>query len=238
MHKTGSTSIQHFLRDQGALVARAGAHVPPGFLIPTLHSDLPLLVLRPEFRWPARLRFPETEHPGWQRAAAGHVRAVADEHGVTVWSHEDLSYVRHDDELERLRDLLGDAPVHVVLYRRDRTAFLRSYREQVLATGFQLSDDPASFAYVGPDSWLADHEALARTYRRGFGKGNVTVLDYDAVVRDEGSVIPSFADLLGVPRPELPDPGPYYLNRSGEQLRLTDAQLAAIRRRAVEQRRP
>lgn len=237
MHKTGSTSIQRFLRDHvGDLLASVGATLPPGFLIPDLHSDLPLLVLRPDRTWPARLRFPETQDPGWQAAARAHVHAAVAgaPAGRVVWSHEDLSYVRYDDELDRLRDLVGTS-VQVVVYRRDPTDFLRSYREQLEATGFELSDDPKSFAYVQAGSWVADDATLVATYQRGFGPDAVTLIDYDEVVGRDGSVIPSFTDLLGLPRASLPDLDPYFLNRAGGQLRVTDEHLAAIRRRAVEQ---
>lgn len=239
MHKTGSTSIQQFLRDHtGDLLASVGASLPAGFLIPELHSDLPLLVIRPDRTWPARLRFPETQDPRWQAAATAHVRAaVADAPtGAVVWSHEDLSYVRFDDELDRLRDLVG-AAARVVIYRRARADFLRSYREQLEATGFAVSDDPTSFAYVETDSWVADHESVVAAYQRGFGPDAVTVIDYDEVVACDGSVIPSFTDLLGIPRRSLPSLESYFFNRSGGQLRVSDEHLAAIRRRAVEQSR-
>lgn len=237
MHKTGSTSIQQLLRDEGALLASVGASFPAGFLIPSLHSDLPLLVLRPGRTWPARLRFPETDDPAWQRAAADHIRrAVAGApQPVVVWSHEDLSYVRHDDELSRLRELLGDAPVQVVVYHRRRADFLRSYRDQLQATGFELSDDQSSFAYVQPDSWVADQDAVIETYRRGFGHEHVFVVDYDDALQRDGSVIPSFAELLGIAPADLPPLDRYFLNQSGAQLRLSDEGIAAVRRRAIEQ---
>lgn len=239
MHKTGSTSIQSFLHDHAALLAEVGATCPQGFLIPNLHADLPLLTLRADRVWPARIRFPETQDPGWQAAAAAHVRAVATtaEPLLVIWSHEDLAYVRHDDELERLRNLLGAAPVQVVIYRRERADFLRSYRRQLEMTGFEPSDDTSSFAYVGSDSWVADHEAVVATYERGFGVANVTVIDYDEAVRRDRSVIPSFTDLVGLQRASLPRLDSYFFNQAGGQVRLSEEHLAAIRRRAVEQSR-
>ena len=47
-HKTGTTSLQHFLRDEGDLLASVDAAYPPGFAIPTAHAELPLLAVRPE----------------------------------------------------------------------------------------------------------------------------------------------------------------------------------------------
>lgn len=237
-HKTGSTSLQQFLRDQDdGLLATVGASYPPGLVLPASHSELPLLAIRAERTWPARLRLPETQRPVWLAMAEAHVRSLvsASDREVVVLSHEDLSYVRHDDELERLRDLLGAPSVRVVVFLRAKGAFLRSYRSQLEATGFALSDDPASFAYVEADSWLVDHAALVGGYQRWFGDGNVEVIDYEDTVARDGSVIPAFAELLGISRSALPPLDPYFLNRSGTHLRPTDEQLAALRRRLSEQ---
>jgi hypothetical protein len=236
VHKTGTTSIQLFLHDQGDLLATVGACRPTGFLLPQLHAELPLLTLRRDWSYPARLRLPETDAPAWRAAASAHLRAqVASEPELLVFSHEDLSYLRHDDEFERLADLLAPRSVTVVVFVRDRTGFLSSYREQLRATGFEPSDDPASFAYVEPDSWLADFDALMGGYRARFGDANVVVVDYDAVMQRDETVIPAFTDLLGIPRTSLPPLDGYFANQSGSQARLTPEQLEAVRRLVVEQ---
>ncbi len=187
-------------------------------------------------RWPARLRFPETRRPSWLAAAADHVRGevVDPAHRCLIYVHEDLSYLRFEDELERLKALFASRAVTVVVFLRDRAAFLRSYRSQLEGTGFEPSTDPASFAYVEPDSWLLDYDALINAYRRCFGTRNVRVFDYDEVVRRDGTVIPAFMDILGVPRSSLPPLDTYFYNRSGAHIRLPDKQLAAIRRRLAQ----
>jgi len=236
-HKTGSTSLQHFFRDQNdTLLAAVGASYPDGFLIPTMHSELPLLTIRPERLWPARIRFPETQGETWLAAAAQHVRTTVHSSppDILVWSHEDLSYLRFDDQVQRLRDLLDPREVTVVAVLRDKNDFLRSYGDQLEAMGFSPSDDPSSFAYVGPDSWLVDYDALLDGYRRCFGHDNVKALDYDEAVRTDGSVIPAFADLLGVARSSLPALDGYFWNRAGVQLRPSDGQLAEIRQRLAQ----
>jgi len=232
-HKTGTTSIQAFVRHENdGLLAAAGCHYPDGFLLPGVHTDLPLLVIRPERTWPARLRFPETARASWQEAARSHVRrqVTTDEAELLVYVHEDLSYVRFDDELERLCELFDGRSVSVVAVLRDDAAFLASYRSQLAGTGFAPSDDPASFAYVEADSWLLDHEGLLDGYRRWFGAAHVTALDYDRLVDADGTVIPAFAELLGLERSSLPPLDPYFLNPAGSHIRLTDDQLLAIRR--------
>ncbi len=237
-HKTGTTSLQQFLADQHTdLLADAGITYPPGLVIPTSHTELPLLAIRPERLWPARLRLPETREPAWLSHAEAHVRDRISRPGpgVVVFSHEDLSYVRFDDELERLRDLLGTGPVRVIVFLRDKTAFLRSYRQQLEATGFPRSTDPSSFAYVEDDSWLLDYDALLAGYRQWFGDQHVEAIDYDATMAADGSVIPAFAERIGIDRAYLPALDPYFVNQAGSHFRLTPEQLAATRRRLKQQ---
>ena len=235
-HKTGTTSIQGFLRDENdGLLAASGCRYPEGFLLPTVHTDLPLLAIRPERSWPARLRFPETARSSWRDAAWSHIRRQVTDADVEqlVYVHEDLSYVRFDDELERLCELFDGPTVSVVAVFRNDADFLRSYRSQLEGTGFAESDDPASFAYVEPDSWLLDHDALLDGYRRWFGADQVTSLDYDALVEADGTVIPAFAELLDLDRACLPPLDRYRFNPTGSHIRLPEDQLRAIRRDLV-----
>jgi hypothetical protein len=235
-HKTGTTSIQMFLRDHNDdLLAAANAHYPSGFLLPVVHTELPLVAIRPDRMWPARLRFPETERASWQAAAREHIRAqVAGDHEQLVYIQEDLSYVRFDDEFERLCDLFEGRTVTVVVFLRDRTEFMRSYRSQLEGTGFELSEDRSSFAYVHDDSWLLDYDILLDGYRRWFGRDNVEVIDYEQVMHADGTVIPSFAEVLGIARSSLPDIDHYRLNPTGTHIRLTDEELRAIRQDIAE----
>jgi hypothetical protein len=233
-HKTGTTSIQQFLRDENdRLLAGVDASYAEGFLLRIVHTELPLLVLRPERMWPARLRFPETQRLSWQTAAGAHVRGQvsAPTPAQLVYLHEDLSYLRYADEFARLRALLDGREVTVVVFLREREAFLRSYAAQLEGTGFEQSDDPTSFAYVRPDSWIADYDALLEGYRGCFGAANVKTFDYDAVVARDGTVIPTFAELLGIPRSSLPPLDDYFLNPTGAHIRLPPEMLGAIRER-------
>jgi hypothetical protein len=154
---------------------------------------------------------------------------VADEHEVLVYVHEDLSYARFDDELERLGLLFDGREVTVVLVLRDPAEFLASYRAQLAGTGFEASDDPSSFAFVDDDSWLVDHDALVGAYRSAFGEHHVVTIDYGEAMAANGTIIPAFTDVLGIDRAALPPLEQYRLNQLGSHIRLTDQQLQAIR---------
>ena len=155
-----------------------------------------------------------------------------------MFSHEDLSYVRSDDEHERLAALFDGVTVEIVVFLRNKhVVSSQSYAAQLDATGFARSDDASSFAYVGQDSWLADYDGLLDGYRRSFGTANVSVLDYEAVMATHGSVIPAFLERLGIERSSIPSDERYRLNRTGTNVRPTEAQLQAVRQRLAEQAR-
>jgi hypothetical protein len=221
-HKTGSTSLQRFLRDEnGGALASVGARFPEGVIHPDNHLELQILAMRPERRTEAaRRRHPETLEPAWIRSTEDRVRAEIAGGGTIVYSAETLSYLRFPDELDRLLALLsgaggsGGTDVQMVMYTRDPAAFLRSYTLTLRLLGVDLSADPESNAYVQPDTWLVDYASRIALWERFLGAERVTVLDYDALVAAEGSVIPSFARVLGIEPAALGDLSGYFLNRS------------------------
>ena len=73
----------------------------------------------------------------------------------------------------------------------------------------------ASFADLGPGSWLLDYRARLRPFRQAFGSENVTVMDYDVEVERDGQIIPSFLRILGMLDHFSPaDWEPFVRNRS------------------------
>jgi len=214
-HKTGSTSLQEFLRDQAdGLLRAAGIDFPVGMLRPSNHVELHMLAMRPERESPARRAHPAAAGHKWAARARREVRAIlarADGHTI-VCSAEGLWYLRFDDEMERLRELLRGYSVTVVVFLREASSFLASYASTLAVLGFDRSGDPGSIAYVERDSWLVDYDANLDLWRRAFGTDHVTALDYDACVRADGSVIPAFCDLLAFDRTTLPDLSRYFLN--------------------------
>jgi hypothetical protein len=89
-------------------------------------------------------------------------------------------------------------PTRIVVYLRERTAYLRSYAEQLRRMGISReTKDKDSFAYMEPDTWLIDYDRRLDPFVRAFGKENVCVINYDTEVAENGSVIPSFLDAIG-----------------------------------------
>lgn len=213
-HKTGSTSIQHWLRDHEDLLAEYGVRFPRGWLRLNNHFELPLTLMRSDRMSSARLRGDEWRDPAW---CADVIKQVADDLDAhpkerTVLSCEGLGLLRYGDELGALRALVGDAIV--VMYLRDRFAYRASLEAMYCQPGMPgLSDDPEAYNYTAPDSWLFDFSALVERWQHHFTR--VAVVSYDRSVEWDGSVVPSFLRGLGVP---VVDVEGYRLNRRGEPI--------------------
>jgi hypothetical protein len=115
-----------------------------------------------------------------------------------VFSAEGLSYLRYADEMDRLRVLLPDGDIQIVMYRRKKSDFLASYTAEMTKHKVPEPVDRDSFAYIGEDSWLLHFKDRIQRFRVAFQAVNVHVIDYDDEIRRCGNVIPSFLRLLGV----------------------------------------
>ena len=208
--KTGTTSIQHCLRDHEELLAEHGVRFPRGWLLLNNHFELPLTLMRLDRMSVARSRADEWRDGAWRWNVLGQIvdDLLAHRDEVTVLSAEALSLFRYDDELEGLGAIVGDA--EVVAYLRRPGEFLASLAGHYAKADMPgLSDDPEAFNYLGPDSWRADYDKLLALWRRHFS--TVSTISYDGVSARDGSVVPSFFRRLGVPVP--PDVMEYRLNR-------------------------
>lgn len=216
LHKTGTTSIQQWLRDHEVLLAEHRIRFPRGWLQMDNHFELPLTLMRLDRMTNARRRSDEWRDPAWRDDV---VRQVVDDlrrhpDWTTVLSSENLSWFRYDDEFLALREVVGDA--HVVIYLRNKDDFLASLTAHFNKNGMPgVSDDPTAYNYVEPDTWLADYDARVADWARWFPR--VTVIDYDIVTTGGRSVVASFVELLGVPVP--PDVEDYRLNTRSDPVR-------------------
>lgn len=213
--KTGTSSIQAFLRDVApTLLAQRGLRFPRGWLRLNNHLELHLALMRLDRLSTPRTRNDEWRDPIFRDELVHQVRADLDAHPdeVTILSGEDNGLLRYDDELERLRELVGD-DAEIVVYFREPTAFLASLRDQLGKWGLPESDDPNDFTHCGPESWQVNRRARVERWLAHFDE--VTVFDYDECVANDGSVIPSFARHLGIE--PLPDVSGYWLNPRGQR---------------------
>ncbi len=176
-HKTGTTSLQHLLFDASSLLQINGAIV-----VPTSLSDkIAAACIREDCEIPP---FRVDSTPSLRKdelytecAAELAVIFSAEDCAKFILSSEHLSYFRNQSEIARLRGLFpNDISVDILLTLRDKNQFLRSYKMQLLRTGYTVSNKKSSLYYCGKDTWLVDYDSLVATYRAQFG--NVVIFHY------------------------------------------------------------
>jgi hypothetical protein len=162
---------------------------------PDQHSELASLAARPE-RIDMASTMPETLTEAWRAEARAHIRAqVTSDVDQLIYSTENLSLLCHADEIAAVMDLLHGREVHVVMYTRNPADFLASYSFTISLFDLDPPTRPDSITDLSADSWLVDYQSRIDLWAH---HAPVTVVDYDEVVVRDGSVIPSFADLVGI----------------------------------------
>ena len=204
-HKTGTTSFQHWLRiHHERLALEHGIDIYEGLF--QNNREIALLCADGSKQYPTMRRIPEWNTEHWQRYVTQHVLSQVEGPAETlVIASETLSFLRNPAELSALAELLTTREVTVVVTLRERNDYLRSWAEHLTRDGFTLSDDPNSFAYVQPDSWLADYDSLLAAYRNQFGQESVRVVDYEAEIRAHTSVIPGIMKHVVATTDNLPE---------------------------------
>lgn len=199
-HKTGSTSIQKFLHQQGDRLMAQGMLFYRGRHLPSNHVELHSATIRPSRPTPFKLDRGLLIDDAYCRLIQGDVSAFLDgcDDRAAIFSAEGLSYLRHPDELERLRALFAGHDVEIIVYLRETEAYRRSHLAEFgrrRARGGVVIGD---FADLAPGSWLLDYRARLKPFRQTFGSEHVHVIDYDVEVARDGSAIPALLRLLGI----------------------------------------
>lgn len=211
--KTGTKAIQYWLRDHERLLAQHGLRFPRGWLRLNCHQELPLTLMRLNRLCSPRELGDDWRDERWRTDVLRQVSDDLDAHRdvTTVLSSENLDLLRYDDEFSALRELVGDA--RIVVYLRDPASWLEALRDQYLhknGPGRSLSSDRDAYNYLEPDTWRVEYETLLDGWFQWFT--HVRIERYNRLVSYEGSVIPSFCRILGVP---VVDVDGYNMNQRG-----------------------
>jgi hypothetical protein len=200
IHKTGSTSIQGFLHAHREALRRLDVDFYSGAYNESNHVELHAAAMRCERTSPWKLGVGLEVDGTFREAVQQRVHQyIAESHcGCIVFSAEGLSYLRYEDEMNRLRNMIPEGRIEIVVYVRDPASFLASYKRELKKHVVPVLIDEDSFAYTGDDSWLVDFDKRIDGFRDAFGGQNVIVIDYDHELRTSGNVIPSFLRVLGV----------------------------------------
>ena len=217
--KTGTTSFQRWFSDNEAEITRTtGVRWFRGSFPDA--REIAAVCIDEGRQTPAMALgfFPDRTSPAWEpwaESVSASVRSqiTASDSPLYV-SCEALCLLRTPTEMQRLAELFDPATTHIVLTIRSAAGFLDSWKQHLEHDFFRRSNDPSSFAYVGDDSWLVDYESLKNAYGTTF-HGRLTVIDYDACLVRDGSIIPALMTTFTDVSPDaLPEWRNYRLNRS------------------------
>lgn len=221
-HKTGSKSLQALLRDCRQELLAIGYDLYHGrHGNGTNHTELQLATMRRDRDSFARTIWPKlVVDDAYFDAVRESVGSFLERSAVPhqILTNEDLSYLRHPDEFERLADLLGfpQREIKVIVVVRERASFLRSYTTQIFKRPNRApSNDPTSALYVGADSWLCDTDSLIKAFAHQFSEPP-TVICYEDAMRSDGSSIPSVLAAMDID-PECLPWKRYFLNPSSHE---------------------
>jgi len=213
-HGTDTTHFQEYLCDNHTALRRLGVHYHRDRELNAVGlPSLPLAVIRPDLDMTIRNQFPFALLSEAREAlSAGLQEAFSSAIPTMLVSHEALSFARHVEEVERLRDLTASREVVVLVTLRDKSAFLESYRTEMdqtrpipLIARKMARRHRTSVRYVEDDSWLLDYGALLGVYESVFGPDQVIRLDYEHEMAQRGSIIPALLEECGIEPSRLPD---------------------------------
>ena len=197
-HKTGTSSFQRWAETyRQELRAATGLRYYKG-QFGASHYEFPMLCMRRDRNMPMRARFHDWMLPSFMAGLRAQIVEELKEPGDVLISAEGLSYLRHDDEVHAVVELLEPRVVEFVLVLRRREDFLRSYREQMVREGFPPSAYVESFAFTDDSTWLADYPALLRAFN------NPTVVNYEEALDRHGSIIPALLEACVGTMPQVP----------------------------------
>ena len=208
LHKTGTTAFQEALDLAAPELLRLGVRVMQyqGPLYPDTPRaqafHLANAVIRLDCDAYFRLREPQSLLPSVLASSKRSVKeAAACSEQLLVASMESLSLARDESEVRRIVSLLSPRQVHAVLVRRDRVAFLRSLRSQIMRLGLRSTTDfKDSCLYLEHDSWVADVEGLVSLYSSVLGPSNVHVIDYEQSILRDSTIVPALWAAMSLPR--------------------------------------
>lgn len=217
--KTGSTSIQHFLRDHIDTLRQSGFDLYNGMYDSSNHIELFLATMNYDRDSFAKTTFKVDTNREYTKQITRRLNRYIGESDFEniIFTTEGLFRLRYSGEILRLKKILNSNfnNIKIILYLRDKKDFLESYKKQILKVdGRNFSTDPKSSLYVEDDTWMLDYEKLISLYKKGFGEDRIQVIDYDVEVGQRSTVLPSFLDAINIPAEKFSDISDYFLNKT------------------------
>ena len=216
--KTGTTSIQKFLKINRVLLAKHGIGIPES-LGAEMHYYLQLMANNDDyidsFTMNMELSNDQKDRKdlksAWERAFAQEVKESA--HKIWIISCETLhSRLRKKEEIKRLKRILKEifAEINIVVYLRDPLSmYISRMTEQAKAAIKVELPDPVS---LNREFDICDHRTTIKRWKGSMGQGKMIIRLFEKNSLTNNSVIDDFIDACDLPRCDYQHPKPQ--NRS------------------------
>ena len=174
VHKTGTTSIQHWLSQNAQHVKdETGWEYPAEFQVDGAHHVIP---------WSVRDSFSQNPVSRDHRIDLNQIRSTLVTKDKVIISSEPLC-VAGDSDVEKISELFAGFETTVVIYVRRQDKLIQAeYTQRVKQEVFPLGDSFDAFAMTWEKSVPAlDFFRLAERWRRHFNR--IVIIDFDAAIR-------------------------------------------------------
>lgn len=170
-HKTGTTSIQHYLRDHRKELAARGCYVPKKIMEFTAPSHFILNVWALDEQRSSSMKkrlLKEKPAAFWETLEENlhlsieqnYQKAIDQKCDEVIWTNEGLYLLNSAREHARLYKLFErySKTIKVVCCFRDKKSYQKSYKTQLKKNKIELSANWNSCRYLEDDSWLFDYD--------------------------------------------------------------------------------
>lgn len=227
-HKTGTTSVQHYVERHAAFLTAHGI-TPFRDWKPDLSgvADGPLpcnakmianALIRPSLSTPMRLSRAALplDDAAWQSRLPALREALRDvPTDAVLMSAEAFSFLRTPAERQRLDELCDGFEWEALMFLREPASFLASWELQITHSGLATAEGAVAgqgIFDVSPKSWLVDHAAI-RTFWGDQGR----FLSYEEAMGPKGSVIPALLERIGLDPASAPPWDDVFLNTGAKK---------------------
>lgn len=204
-HKTGTTSIQHYLKENRLELAQRGLYFADslaGENSPS-HFILNIFALKENRYSSMKEKFLATHSTEWFNhlkyslplEIAAHYKRAKDR-GCTdiIWSNEGLYLLNSLEEYEKLKQLFEKHSTEIlcICCFREIESYKASYRQQLKKQGIQHSEIEDSYKNMNDDSWLFNYQRKKELLKNSFE--NTILFEYE-----RNGMIEKFMQCIGYP---------------------------------------
>lgn len=204
-HKTGTTSIQHYLKDNRVKLSQQGLYVAESIagLDHPSHYILNIYALAKDRLSTMKEAFLKSDQQNALDRIYKELPTEIEKHYETakeagctdiIWSNEGLYLLNSESEYEKLISLFKNYTNEIVCICcfRELESYKRSYKRQLEKTGISSCDDPDSYRYTQDDSWLFDYSKKRQLLSSSFD--NLIFINYT-----QERMVERFMQYIGYP---------------------------------------